>query len=159
MATRLNSGVNRTQTDFLKKSTPHFSIKNEIFQPSTPHPYHPLLGKYIRESKSVITIWELNMSFLGTKDVARLLGIKASSLSRVIWEDKLAPPQKGPGGAFLWTLDDIRRASWVLLRKDLDEQVIESELGAPTEIIQCPTTDIYVYDSEKSSMKKLRKYL
>lgn len=37
-----------------------------------------------------------------------------------------------------------------ILVEDLDEQVIESELGAPTEIIQCPTTDIYVYDSEKS---------
>lgn len=58
------------------------------------------------------------MDFLGTKQVARLLEIQVSRLQQAIWYERLTPPPvKGPGGAFLWTQEDIERASWQLLGK------------------------------------------
>ncbi len=62
------------------------------------------------------------MNYFGTREVAARLGISSSRLARAIWDRRIDPPQKGPGGAFLWTESDIRRASWCLLRKDLPEK-------------------------------------
>ncbi len=55
------------------------------------------------------------MRFIGTKEAARLLGISIGRLQQAIWKERFAAPQKGPGGAFLWGVEDLNRASWVLL--------------------------------------------
>jgi len=55
--------------------------------------------------------------FYGTREVAGLLGIKPDTLQKAIWQNRVDPPAKGPGGAYLWTFEDINRASWVLRRR------------------------------------------
>ena len=62
------------------------------------------------------------MSFKGTKEVAKLLGMTISALNQAIYHGRLTPaPNKGPGGAFLWTSEDIQRASWQLLGRPYSE--------------------------------------
>lgn len=58
--------------------------------------------------------------FRSTKEVAMVLGVSPSKLSRAVWEGRLDPPERGPSGAFLWEYSDIERASWALLGMDLD---------------------------------------
>ena len=58
---------------------------------------------------------------LGTKQVAALLGVRPNTISRAIWEERLAPPAKGPGGAYHWGRSDIERASWVLRHRSADD--------------------------------------
>jgi hypothetical protein len=65
---------------------------------------------------------------IGTRQAAAILGVRPGTLTRAVWEGRLAPPVKGPGGAYVWTDADLRRAAWVLLRRDLDEV-----RGAPRE--------------------------
>lgn len=69
------------------------------------------------------------MRYRSTRDVAELLGVSSSRLARAIWDRRFDPPTKGPGGAFLWTEADIRRASWTLLRRDLDDRQMASLCG------------------------------
>ena len=58
------------------------------------------------------------MSFFSTLQVSRILGISISRLSRACWLEQIVPlPQKTPAGNFLWSIEDINRASWVLCRK------------------------------------------
>jgi predicted DNA-binding transcriptional regulator AlpA len=57
------------------------------------------------------------MSVLGTREVAKILGVSHSRLIRAVWDGRVSPPSKMPGGAFGWTDEDINRASWVLLHK------------------------------------------
>lgn len=54
---------------------------------------------------------------IGTKQVAKMLGVSVTKLQRALWDERLDPPIKGPGGVFLWTIEDVNRASWVLLRR------------------------------------------
>lgn len=61
------------------------------------------------------------MDFRGTREVARMLGLNPSRLARAIWDGRLDAPLKAPGGAYLWTKRDIERASWLLLRRGLDD--------------------------------------
>jgi len=61
------------------------------------------------------------MSYKGTREVARLLGVNPSRLARAVWDGRLQAPARAPSGAFLWTEDDIRRASWAILGHDLDD--------------------------------------
>ena len=61
------------------------------------------------------------MDYKNTRQVAEILGINSSRLSRAVWDKRFTPPEKGPGGAYLWTEADIRRASWALLRRDISE--------------------------------------
>ena len=61
--------------------------------------------------------------FHSTREVAAILGVKPSRIGKAIWEGRLAPPERGPSGAFLWKEADLRRASWVLLGMDLDRAV------------------------------------
>lgn len=56
-------------------------------------------------------------SFYSTPQVAALLGIKPDTLQKAIWQGRVKPPDKDPSGQYLWTLQDIERASWVLLHR------------------------------------------
>ena len=58
---------------------------------------------------------------IGTKQAAVILGVRPGTLTRAVWEGRVLPPAKGPGGAFVWTEMDLRRASWALLGHDLDD--------------------------------------
>ena len=58
---------------------------------------------------------------IGTKQAAAILGVRPGTLTRAIWEGRVPQPAKGPGGAFVWTETDLRRAAWALLGRDLDE--------------------------------------
>lgn len=69
------------------------------------------------------------MDLRSTRDVARLLGIGVSRLARAVWEGRIDPPAKGPGGAYLWTRRDIERASWALRHRNADD-VLPAEGGA-----------------------------
>ena len=70
------------------------------------------------------------MGFVGTKEVARLLGVSISRLQQAIWKEQFTPPQKGPGGAFLWTTADIERASWALLHRAYSGATKTQEVSA-----------------------------
>ena len=62
------------------------------------------------------------MSFWSTRQVARLLGITPARLTKAVWDGRVDPPEKSPSGNFLWTVADIERASWRLLRKAFEPQ-------------------------------------
>ncbi|MCG3180936.1 MAG: hypothetical protein BIFFINMI_03301 [Phycisphaerae bacterium] len=68
---------------------------------------------------------------IGTRQAAAILGVRPSTLSKAVWDNRLAPPTRGPGGAYIWTEADLRRAAWVLLKRDLglDELAIAKEAG------------------------------
>ena len=57
------------------------------------------------------------MTYLNTKRAAKVLGVKTCTLAHAVWDERIKAPQKGPGGAYIWTEKDIGRASWVLLHK------------------------------------------
>jgi len=65
-----------------------------------------------------------------TREAAALLGVSPSLLSRAVWDGKFTAPDKGPGGAFLWTLADLERASWALRHRNIDD--VLSRLTPPT---------------------------
>jgi hypothetical protein len=58
---------------------------------------------------------------IGTKQAAAILGLRPGTLTRAVWEGRVQPPAKGPGGAYIWTEADLRRAAWALLGRDLDD--------------------------------------
>jgi hypothetical protein len=60
------------------------------------------------------------MDYLSTRQVARLLGVSVSLLTKAVWSGRVDPPQKSPSGNFLWTPADIARASWVLFHKPFE---------------------------------------
>jgi hypothetical protein len=62
------------------------------------------------------------MDYLSTRQVARLLGVSVSLLTKAVWCGRVDPPQKSPSGNFLWTPADINHASWVLLRRSFDHR-------------------------------------
>jgi DNA-binding transcriptional MerR regulator len=64
-----------------------------------------------------------NMAFYNTRQAAKILGIRPDNLSRAVWLGRLDPPTKSPSGNYLWTEQDIERASWVLLHKAYTPQV------------------------------------
>ncbi len=61
------------------------------------------------------------MDFLNTRQVAKLLGIKASCLTKALWDGRVESPAKSPSGNFLWTERDVERASWVIRHKDASD--------------------------------------
>ena len=65
--------------------------------------------------------------YRSTRDVARMLGVNPSRLTRAIWDGRLDPPTKAPGGAFLWTYDDIERASWRLRHCDASDVLTDAQ--------------------------------
>jgi hypothetical protein len=65
--------------------------------------------------------WRTNAMMIGTKQAAAILGLPPGTLAKAVWDGRVAAPAKAPGGAYVWTLDDLRRASWALLHRELDE--------------------------------------
>ena len=65
---------------------------------------------------------------IGTKEAARILGVRPGTLTRAVWENRVPPPTKAPGGAFVWSEADIRRAAWVLLHRDLADVLRAQEV-------------------------------
>jgi hypothetical protein len=61
------------------------------------------------------------MPYRSTREVAILLGLRPSNITRALWEGRITPPMKGPSGAYLWIEADIQRASWVLRHRDADD--------------------------------------
>lgn len=61
------------------------------------------------------------MPYLGTRDVARLLGVPPGRLAKALWDGRVDAPAKGPGGAYLWTDRDVEHASWVLRHRDASD--------------------------------------
>lgn len=58
---------------------------------------------------------------IGTREAAALLGVKPSRLSKAVWDNRLAEPARAPGGAFVWSEHDLRRAARALLGRNLDD--------------------------------------
>ena len=57
------------------------------------------------------------MLVYNTRDVARLLDVSVARLTKAIWYGRVDPPPKSPSGTYLWTVEDIDRASWQLLSR------------------------------------------
>ncbi len=55
------------------------------------------------------------MDYLSTRQVARLLGVSVSLLTKAVWCGRVDPPQKSPSGNFLWTEADVEHA-WSVLK-------------------------------------------
>ncbi len=60
-----------------------------------------------------------------TRQVAELLGLPVSKLARALWLRRFYPPQKSPAGDYLWTQQDVERACWALLHRDIDVVLAE----------------------------------
>ena len=54
------------------------------------------------------------MTYLNTKRAAKVLGVKTCTLAHAVWDERIKAPKKGPGGAYIWTIEDIERAAWIL---------------------------------------------
>ncbi|MFC1783486.1 hypothetical protein ACFL02_07860 [Planctomycetota bacterium] len=67
------------------------------------------------------------MRFFSTRDVARVLHISPTKLQRLIWDNQLEPPPKGPNGNFLWGVKDCVRAGWQICGRDVTDE-IENQL-------------------------------
>jgi len=59
---------------------------------------------------------------LSTKEVSRALGVKVTTLSQALWQDRFPAPEK-IAGRYLWTAKDIDRASRYLLNKPYKSEV------------------------------------
>lgn len=51
------------------------------------------------------------MDIISTRQASQRLGVKASTLARAVWDGRIPEPQRGPGGCYLWTPEDIQRAA------------------------------------------------
>lgn len=60
------------------------------------------------------------MRYYSTREAAKRIGIRPDTLQKAVWLGRVQAPTKGPGGAFLWALEDMQRASWALLRRAYD---------------------------------------
>jgi hypothetical protein len=69
---------------------------------------------------------EHDMDYCSTRHVARLLGIRPGTLAHAIWEGRVTAPAKGPSGTFLWSPEDIHRASWALRKRDASDVLGEA---------------------------------
>jgi hypothetical protein len=69
------------------------------------------------------------MTYRSTRQAAVLLGVSVSRLTRAVWEDRVTPPQKGPGGAYFWGDKDIHHASWVLRGRDASDVLSKQAEG------------------------------
>ena len=53
-----------------------------------------------------------------TRQVAQILGVRPSTLSRAVWDGTVKSPRKSPAGNYMWSVSDIESASWSLKRYD-----------------------------------------
>lgn len=74
------------------------------------------------------------MNAVGTKMAARILGVPIHRLQQAAWLEKFPPPAKMNGG-FIWTLEDLQRASWILLGRALDLSTTPAELQDAVSIL------------------------
>ena len=59
--------------------------------------------------------------FYSTREVAIVfLRMNPNTLVKALWDGRVTPPVRGPGRAFLWTREDIRRAAEQLGRNMLE---------------------------------------
>ena len=78
------------------------------------------------------------MRYRSTRHVARILGVSVSLLAKAAWCGRVSPPAKSPSGQFLWTTEDVERASWALLHRSSglteegDHQLINNTIPAAT---------------------------
>ena len=54
--------------------------------------------------------------YYSTRQVAEVLQIKPDLLQKAIWQSKVTPPPKGPGGNYLWSYAHIEAAAWSMGR-------------------------------------------
>lgn len=66
------------------------------------------------------------MKFVNTREAAKLLGLPVSKVQRALWNEKFQLPLRGPSGCFLWTQDDLNRASWALLHRSFKAVLFEA---------------------------------
>ena len=59
--------------------------------------------------------------FMGTRQVAALLGVRPSTLAKAIWDGRVPAPAKAPSGAYMWRRADIEHASWRLRGRGADD--------------------------------------
>jgi len=58
------------------------------------------------------------MTFISTKQAARVLGVSPGKLQQDLWHERMTPPpDKSPSGGYLWGNADIERYSWQVLRR------------------------------------------
>lgn len=62
---------------------------------------------------------------LSTRQVAAILGVSVSKLTREVWLGRIQAPPKSPAGDHLWGREDVERACRALLHKDLDALLAE----------------------------------
>lgn len=70
---------------------------------------------------------------LSTRQVAALLGVSVSKLTREVWLGRIKAPPKSPAGDHLWGRIDVERACWVLLHRDLDVVLAERQRASTAE--------------------------
>ncbi|MCF7958553.1 MAG: hypothetical protein K9M57_08920 [Phycisphaerae bacterium] len=64
-----------------------------------------------------------------TKAVGKLLGIRPARIQAALWNNRFAPPEKDCSGRYAWTDEDIRRAAWVLLKRDVSDLLDSQEVA------------------------------
>lgn len=69
------------------------------------------------------------MEFYNTKQAAKFLKVSVTLLNQAVWVGRVQAPQKSPSGNFLWTIEDINRASWILHRRAFVSPVLTSGIG------------------------------
>jgi len=61
------------------------------------------------------------IEYMSTRDVAKLIQVTPSALSRAAWERRFTPPAKSPSGGFLWTLEDAQNACLVMRHRTIKD--------------------------------------
>ena len=69
------------------------------------------------------------MNEKSTRQVTAMLRIKASTLTKAVWDGRVDEPRRSPAGNFLWDRRSIERACWVMLRKPLDAVLSKKASG------------------------------
>jgi len=69
------------------------------------------------------------MRLHSTREVGDLLDVSSGRLIRAVWLRHISPPEKGPGGAYLWREDDLRRACSYFLHRPLEAVLAERQKG------------------------------
>ena len=66
----------------------------------------------------------------GTKQAAKLLGVRPGTLASAVWSGRLSEPERSPSGTYLWSEGDLEAASRLLLGKSMRVVQAERELQA-----------------------------